>query len=84
MKEMTMTETTTDELYHVVINHEEQYSIWPTGRDIPLGWKAVIEAESKQDCLNYIEEVWTDMRPLCLRKAIEAKTKPVKKRTKKA
>ncbi|MCP5091518.1 MAG: MbtH family NRPS accessory protein [Gammaproteobacteria bacterium] len=78
-----MTETATDELYRVVVNHEEQYSIWPAGRDMPLGWKAINESQSKQDCLNYIEEVWIDMRPLSLRKAMEAETKPVKKRKKK-
>lgn len=78
-----MTETATDELYRVVVNHEEQYSIWPAGRDMPLGWKAITESESKEDCLNYIEEVWTDMRPLSLRKAMEAETRPVKKRKKK-
>ena len=59
-----------DTLYCVVINHEEQYSIWPEDREIPLGWKAVTEGKTKQDALNYIEEVWTDMRPLSLRKAM--------------
>ena len=54
--------------YQVVINHEEQYSIWPADRRAPLGWKAVGKAGSKTDCLNYIEEVWTDMRPLSLHK----------------
>ncbi len=60
-----------DTRYAVVINHEEQYSIWPMGRDIPLGWKAVVDNKSKQDALDYIERVWTDMRPLSLRKAME-------------
>lgn len=58
-------------LYDVVINHEEQYSIWPVGREIPLGWKAVGQRASKEDCLSYIKEVWTDMRPLSLRKHME-------------
>ena len=79
-----MFETAADELYCVVINHEEQYSIWPAGRDMPLGWKAVTEAQVKEDCLKHIEEVWTDMRPLSLRKAVEAETRPLKKRKKKA
>lgn len=60
-----------DTLYTVVINHEEQYSIWQNGRDIPLGWKAVGKTGTKQECLDYIEEVWTDMRPLSLRKKME-------------
>jgi MbtH protein len=50
--------------YKVVINHEEQYSLWPTGRENPLGWKDVGRSGSKKACLTYIEEVWTDMRPL--------------------
>lgn len=58
-------------IYTVVINHEEQYSIWQADRDLPLGWSAVGKTGSKQECLDYIEEVWTDMRPLSLRKKME-------------
>jgi MbtH protein len=54
--------------YTVVMNHEEQYSIWPSGREIPAGWQDGGRSGSKQECLAYIEEVWTDMRPLSLRK----------------
>ncbi len=64
--------------YGVVINHEEQYSIWPTDREIPRGWKAVGKEGKRQSCLDYIEEVWTDMRPLSLRtkmKEMEARIK---------
>lgn len=57
--------------YVVVVNHEEQYSIWPTDRDLPLGWKDAGKRGLKKDCLAYIEEVWTDMRPLSLRKKME-------------
>lgn len=56
--------------YRVVINHEEQYSIWPVDRDIPLGWTQVGETATKEECLDYIERVWTDMRPLSLRRAL--------------
>ncbi len=56
--------------YKVVINHEEQYSIWPADREVPKGWKAVGFEGSKEECLTYIEEVWTDMRPLSLRRKI--------------
>jgi MbtH protein len=56
------------ELYSVVVNHEEQYSIWPADRECPLGWKTVGVTGPKSKCLEYIGEVWTDMRPLSLRK----------------
>lgn len=59
-------------IYKVVINHEEQYSIWPAHKELPLGWNAVGRSGSKKDCLDYIEKVWTDMRPLSLRRAMDA------------
>ena len=58
-------------IYKVVVNSEEQYSIWPADRDTPLGWSEVGKSGSKADCLAYIKEVWTDMRPLSLRKKME-------------
>jgi MbtH protein len=58
--------------YRVVKNAEEQYSIWPMRRELPAGWEAVDKSGTKAECLAYIEEVWTDMRPLSLRKAQEA------------
>ena len=58
--------------YKVVVNHEEQYSIWPADRENPLGWNDGGLSGSKQECLSYIEQVWTDMRPLSLRKQMEA------------
>ncbi len=57
--------------FEVVINHEEQYSIWPDGREIPAGWKAAGFSGAKEECLDYIETHWTDMRPLSLRTAME-------------
>ncbi|MEL6438044.1 MAG: MbtH family protein [Cyanobacteria bacterium J06621_8] len=54
--------------YKVVVNHEEQYSIWLVDKENPLGWKDVGKSGLKQECLDYIKEVWTDMRPLSLRK----------------
>ncbi len=54
--------------YHVVVNHEEQYSIWPDYKEIPKGWRAVGVSGKKDECLAHIKEVWTDMRPLSLRK----------------
>jgi MbtH protein len=58
-------------IYKVVVNHEEQYSIWPADRDLPLGWREVGKSGTKEECLAYIKEVWTDMRPLSLRKKME-------------
>lgn len=58
-------------IYKVVVNYEEQYSIWPEYREIPLGWKEAGFSGVKADCLRHIEEVWTDMRPLSLRKKME-------------
>jgi MbtH protein len=51
-------------IYKVVVNDEEQYSIWPADRELPLGWNGAGKSGTKQECLDYIEEVWTDMRPL--------------------
>jgi MbtH protein len=58
-------------LYKVVVNHEEQYSIWPAERELPPGWKEDGFSGPKQACLDHIKEVWTDMRPLSLRKKME-------------
>jgi MbtH protein len=55
-------------VYKVVMNHEEQYSIWPVDRENALGWSDAGKQGSKSECLEYIEQVWTDMRPLSLRK----------------
>ena len=58
-------------VYAVVINYEEQYSIWPSQKALPRGWRAVGKQGSKADCLKYIDEVWTDMRPASLRQMAE-------------
>jgi MbtH protein len=58
-------------IYNVVINHEEQYSIWPAYRENPAGWTSVGKSGLKEECLAYIDEVWTDMRPLSLRKYMD-------------
>jgi MbtH protein len=65
------TEDTDSTIYLVVVNHEEQYSIWPTERAIPAGWRAVGTTGGKAECLSYIKEVWTDMRPLSLRRKLD-------------
>lgn len=65
-------------IYRVVVNHEEQYSIWPDFKDAPAGWREVGRRGSKDECLAYIKDVWTDMRPLSLRQRMagESGTKP--------
>jgi MbtH protein len=69
---MTNNEQNDETIYLVVVNHEEQYSIWPKWKqELPLGWKAVGKEASKTECLAYIEEAWTDMRPLSLRQAMQ-------------
>jgi MbtH protein len=61
-------------IYKVVLNHEEQYSIWPVDRENPLGWRDTDKSGTKAECLAYIKEVWTDMRPLSLRKKMAEAT----------
>lgn len=63
---MTLT-TTAEPDYVVVVNDEEQYSIWRSDRELPAGWQADGPARSKDECLTYIDTVWTDMRPRCVR-----------------
>ncbi|MBY0272382.1 MAG: MbtH family NRPS accessory protein [Alphaproteobacteria bacterium] len=68
----TANSNSTKEKYFVVINDEEQYSILADYQKVPLGWKTIGEATSKEECLNYIKEVWVDMRPASLRKKMDA------------
>jgi MbtH protein len=57
--------------YQVLVNHEEQYSLWLASKAIPPGWRQVGPIATKQDCIDYVERVWTDMRPLSVRKQPE-------------
>lgn len=59
-------------IYMAVVNDEEQYSIWPADRELPLGWKDTGKHGLKPEVLAYIEEVWTDMRPRSLREKMQA------------
>jgi MbtH protein len=56
--------------YDVVVNDEEQYSIWPTDRELPAGWRTVGVSGSKDECLAHINEVWTDITPLSVRRRL--------------
>lgn len=58
---------TDEQLYVVVVNDEDQYSIWPAHRDLPAGWTARTEPAGRQACLDHVEEHWVDMRPRSLR-----------------
>ena len=69
-------------IYKVVVNHEEQYSIWPSDKDNPLGWNDAGKVGPKSECLAYIKEVWTDMRPLSLTKKMEEMEKKKKAKVK--
>ncbi len=60
----------TETIYRVVISDEGRYSIWPEFKEIPWGWRADDKKASKQECLDYIAEVWKDMRPLSLQKSM--------------
>jgi MbtH protein len=68
---MSWNEREDETIYVVVVNHEEQYSIWPADRDLPLGWNDAGKRGTKAECLDHIREVWTDMRPLSLRKKMD-------------
>ncbi len=83
-RDITMTQqqnpATDDLVYTVVINDEEQYSIWPTFRDVPAGWREAGMRGAKADCLAYIENAWTDMRPASLRRHMDALAAQAKSR----
>ncbi|OBP16321.1 antibiotic synthesis protein MbtH [Rheinheimera sp. SA_1] len=64
-------QNTTEQQYKVVMNHEEQYSIWFAERELPLGWTAEGTTGNKEECLRHIETIWTDIRPLSLRNALK-------------
>ena len=66
-----MSEDTQEKAFYVVVNEEEQYSIWPVNKEIPRGWRTDGTQGSKADCVAYIDTIWTDMRPLSLRKQMD-------------
>jgi len=66
-----MLEEREESVYDVVVNTEEQFSIWPQNKEIPKGWKNAGKNGTKSECLDYINQVWTDMRPLSLRNKMD-------------
>lgn len=63
-------------IYKVVVNHEEQYSIWPADRENPCGWTDAGMTGDKATCLEHIKQVWTDITPLSVRRALESHSRP--------
>jgi MbtH protein len=53
--------------FTVVVNHEEQYSVWWAERSLPTGWREAGYRGTRSECLSHIERIWTDLRPLSLR-----------------
>ena len=68
---MDMSDRENTAIYQVVVNHEGQHSIWPIHQELPLGWQDVNKSGLKQECLEHIEAIWTDMRPLSLQKRMK-------------
>lgn len=60
-------------IYRVVLNYEDQYSIWPADRENPLGWSDAGKSGTRAECLAYIKEIWTDMRPLSLQQKMDVR-----------
>jgi MbtH protein len=56
--------------YVVLINDEEQYSLWPAEKPVPAGWRLAGKEGNEKDCMEYVDRVWTDMRPASLRRAM--------------
>lgn len=68
---MTANDNDARKMYVVLVNDEEQYSLWPKDKAVPAGWRAVGKEGDMDECSRYVDEVWTDMRPLSLRKKME-------------
>ncbi|OZM71145.1 MbtH family protein [Amycolatopsis antarctica] len=68
-----MPETTAQPRFKVVLNDEEQYSIWPADRDNPLGWRDEGVSGTREECLEHVERVWTDLRPRSVRERMAAR-----------
>lgn len=60
-----------EQQYRVVVNDEEQHALWPLTAEVPAGWRAEGFQGSRQECMDHVDEVWTDMRPASLRRAMD-------------
>ena len=65
-------DNTPEEKFIVLVNEEEQYSLWPSFKEVPLGWTKVLNASTKAECQEYVRKVWIDMRPKSLRQLVDA------------
>ncbi|MEU0283829.1 MbtH family protein [Streptomyces sp. NPDC088147] len=65
--------------FYVLVNHENQHSLWPTFANVPDGWTVVFGEDGRQACLDYVEKNWTDMRPASLIREMEGETVPAGK-----
>lgn len=61
-----------DARYQVLVNDEDQYSLWLANHDVPAGWRSVGVSGSKQECMDYVDQTWTDMRPRSLRERMDS------------
>ncbi|MCR3750888.1 MbtH family protein [Lentzea californiensis] len=61
-----------DVAYQVLVNDEEQRSLWPLGKELPQGWRSEGKEGSRQECMDYVDAVWTDMRPRSLQERMAA------------
>ncbi|GLY50359.1 MbtH family NRPS accessory protein [Lentzea sp. NBRC 102530] len=61
-----------DDAYQVLVNDEEQRSLWPPGKEVPAGWRSEGKEGTRQECMDYVDSVWTDMRPRSLREQMSA------------
>lgn len=61
-------------MYVVVVNHEDQHALWPADREVPEGWRAEGFRGSEQECMDHVDQVWTDMRPLSLQREMAAES----------
>ncbi|ARX87959.1 MULTISPECIES: MbtH family protein [Streptomyces] len=61
-----------DGQFYVLVNDEEQHSLWPSFTEVPAGWRVVFGEAGRQECLDYVEQNWTDLRPKSLRDAMAA------------
>ncbi|MEV7612044.1 MbtH family NRPS accessory protein [Streptomyces sp. NPDC089799] len=62
-----MSDDRSGQIFEVVTNHEEQYSIWPASKEVPEGWRLVGKRGTREECLSHVSTVWSDMRPLSAR-----------------
>lgn len=61
-----------DGRYYVLVNDEDQHSLWPAFADVPAGWTIAFGEDTRAACLSYVEENWTDLRPRSLRERMDS------------